>query len=83
MYMYRFNMSKGFLFHPVRHDETEEKYVVSKRYQIDERDDCSLTKIGLVIADIIDNEKEIEFSAFRDRMNESEIYFRKLVKEMF
>lgn len=83
MYMYRFNTSKGFLFHPVRHDETEEKYVVSKRYQIDERDDCSLTKIGLVIADIIDNEKEIEFSAFRDRMNESEKYFRKLVKEMF
>ncbi len=83
MYMYRFNSSKGFLFHPVRHDETDEKYVVSKRYQIDERDDCSLTKMGLVIADNINNEKEIEFSAFRNRMNESEKYFRKLVKEMY
>ena len=83
MYMYRFNTSKGFLFHPVRHDETEEKDVVSETYLIDGRDDCSLTKMGLVIADIIDNEKEIEFSAFRDRMNESEKHFRKLVKEMY
>ena len=86
MYMYRFNTSKGFLFHPVRHDETEEKYVVSERYQIDKREDCSLTKVGLVVADIIDNDnekkKEIEFSAFRNTMNESEEQFRKMVKKL-
>ena len=84
MYMYRFNTSKGFLFHPVRHDETQEKNVVSETYQIDGRDDCSLTKVGLVVADIKDdNKKEIEYSAFRDTMNENEKQFRKLIKEMF
>lgn len=86
MYMYRFDTSKGFLFHPVRHDETDEKYVVSERYQIDKREDCSLTKVGLVVADIIDNDnekkKEIEYSAFRNTMNESEERFRKMVKEL-
>ena len=71
----------------VGHLRGEEQHLqlahISKRVAHEPRDDCSLTKIGVVIADIIDNEKEIEFSAFRDRMNESEKYFRKLVKEMF
>lgn len=49
MYMYRLNTSKGFLFHPVRQDETDEKDVVSETYQIEGREGCSLTKIGLVI----------------------------------
>lgn len=49
MYMYRFNSKKGFLFHPVHQDETENQKVVSETYQIDGRDGCTLTKLGLVI----------------------------------
>lgn len=85
MYMYRFKTSKGFLFHPIRHDETEKEYVVSEKYQIDGRDDCSLTKVGLVVADTKDKkegQKGIDYSVFRIRMDERENYFREMVKKL-
>ena len=72
MYMYRFNTNKGFLFHPVRQDETEEEYVVSETYQIDGRDDCSLTKVGLVV----DGNAQ-SYPEFCERMKEKDIIFVK------
>lgn len=74
MYMYRFNTKKGFLFHPIRQNESEGKSVLSETYEIDGRPDCSLTKIGLVV-----DEKSKNYSEFREEMERREIDFQHTV----
>ena len=74
MYMYRFNTKNGFLFHPIRQNESEGKSVLSETYEIDGRPDCSLTKIGLVV-----DEESKNYSEFREEMERREIDFQHTV----
>ena len=71
MYMYRFNTKKGYLFHPIRQNESEGKKVLSETFEIDGRSDCSLTKIGLVI-----DEESKNYSEFREEMKRRETAFQ-------
>jgi len=71
MYMYRFDMKKGYLFHPIRQNESEGKKVLSETFEIDGRSDCSLTKIGLVI-----DEESKNYSEFREEMKRRETAFQ-------
>jgi 5-methylcytosine-specific restriction endonuclease McrBC regulatory subunit McrC len=75
MYMYRFNTKKGFLFHPIHQNDFNEADAVSETYLIDERPDCSLTKIGLVVDG---NAKT--YPEFRDNMKKKESEFKRLCK---
>ena len=77
MYMYRFNTKKGFLFHPIHQNDFNEADAVSETYLIDddERPDCSLTKIGLVVDG---NAKT--YPEFRDNMKKKESDFKRLCK---
>lgn len=70
MYMYRFNTKKGYLFHPIHQNEVNEENAVSETYIIEDRPDCSLTKIGLVV----DGNAET-YLEFRDNMKEKEAEF--------
>ena len=71
MYMYRFNTKKGYLFHPIRQNESEGKKALSETFEIDGRSDCSLTKIGLVI-----DEESKNYSEFREEMKRRETAFQ-------
>ena len=75
MYMYRFYTKKGFLFHPIHQNDFNEADAVSETYLIDERPDCSLTKIGLVVDG---NAKT--YPEFRDNMKKKESDFKRLCK---
>ena len=87
MYMYRFDVSKGFLFHPCSKSDIEEmektnedvieKYkdgnVVVTTYNIEERNGCTLRKVGIVIPkdeSVID-----KYVTFREKMNTIENAF--------
>lgn len=90
MYMYRFNTEKGFLFHPCSREdigfiqENPERFghlkvddnTVSCDYQIEERKECHLYEVGMVIPQIpgsnTSNErsKKDYYSEFINRMND-------------
>ena len=103
MYMYRFDAKKGFLFHPVakkKDDETGEivavgdEPVVVNDYTIEDRPDCHLYKIGLVVADNVTHESDDDnaekkpkekvddtWRRFRNTMNDREkAFFEKVEK---
>ena len=80
MYMYRFDTEIGFLFHPVpQEDELEEQNIVSD-YTIEERDNCHLYEVGLVINNIEknadkDKKDKTNYSDFRGYMKKREEEF--------
>ena len=75
MYMYRFNTKRGYLFHPIHQNDFNEENAVPETYAIDDRPDCSLTKIGLVVDG---NAKT--YHEFRDNMKKKEFDFIALCK---
>ena len=105
MYMYRFDAKKGFLFHPVAKKKDEEtgeivavgaEPVVVNDYTIEDRPDCHLYKVGLVVADNVtlesvgDNaEKKPKgisvddaWRQFRNTMNDREKAFVERVEDL-
>ena len=69
MYMYRFNAKQGFLFHPVSRKKeneindtieivaSENESITFSKYYIEDRTDCQLYKLGLVVnEDSVDND---------------------------
>jgi len=104
MYMYRFDAKKGFLFHPVAKKKDEEtgeivavgdEPVVVNDYTIEDRPDCHLYKIGLVVADNVTQESDDDnaekkpkekvddtWRRFRDTMNIREEAFVKRVNDL-
>ena len=83
MYMYRFNTEKGFLFHPVAQEETDNEEVVVSDYTIEDRDTCHLYELGLVVADTAKNEKGNNlYGIFRAGMKNNERQFVRKVKEI-
>lgn len=81
MYMYRFNTQKGFLFHPCSKQDAENERVkdlinydetngiVTCNYQIEDRTDCSLYKVGMVINNATD------YSVFKQLIGKTEEAF--------
>ena len=103
MYMYRFDAKKGFLFHPVAKKKDEEtgeivavgdEPVVVNDYTIEDRPDCHLYKVGLVVADNVTQESDDDnaekkpkekvddtWRRFRNTMNDREkAFFEKVEK---
>ena len=81
MYMYRFNTQKGFLFHPCSKQDAENERVkdlinydetngiVTCNYLIEDRTDCSLYKVGMVINNATD------YSVFKQLIGKTEEAF--------
>ena len=104
MYMYRFDAKKGFLFHPVAKKKDEEtgeivavgdEPVVVNDYTIEDRPDCHLFKVGLVVSDNDMQESDGDnaekkpkekvddtWRRFRDTMNIREEAFVKRVNDL-
>lgn len=100
MYMYRFNTQKGFLFHPCSQDdlkvinENRDKYghlkvednIVFCDYQIEDRDDCHLYEIGMVIEDKSETEnnqnEDNKYDKFKGKMVKVEEAFCKKIKSL-
>jgi McrBC 5-methylcytosine restriction system component len=78
MYMYRFHTKKGFLFHPcsqedkdkisITHLDLEDK-TISCDYQVEDRPDCHLYEVGMIIDD------SSNFNDFKQKMKETEEAF--------
>lgn len=88
MYMYRFNTQKGFLFHPCSQDDrnkirTETNFshlhieddTVFCDYQVEDREDCHLYEVGMVIPQIVTTYKHGEYEMFKEQMANTEKSF--------
>ena len=95
MYMYRFNTQKGFLFHPCSQDDREkirtetnynhlhvEDNTVFCDYQVEDRDDCHLYEVGMVIPQIVTSDKYDEYGLFREQMANTEKSFVEKIQAM-
>lgn len=94
MYMYRFNTQIGFLFHPCSQEDKDkissetnlshllvEDNTVSCDYQIEDRSDCHLHEVGMVIPKIDTTEKKDEYSLFKEQIAISEKMFVEKIQE--
>lgn len=88
MYMYRFQAKEGFLFHPCRQNELtelseeyrlEDDVCIHCTYSIEERSDCHLHKVGMVIPRSTQKMKLQEFSM---DMQKAEEQFVKTVESL-
>lgn len=90
MYMYRFNTNVGYLFHPCSQEDativiTNDKLshlnvghnTITTSYRIEDREDCWLHEVGMVIPQI---ENDKNFSNFKEAMSEVEISFVAIVE---
>lgn len=87
MYMYRFNTQKGFLFHPCSKQDAENERekdlinyeelngIVTCNYQIEDRTDCNLYKVGIVINDATN------YSDFKQLMGKTEEAFVDIISK--
>lgn len=91
MYMYRFNSQKGFLFHPCSIDDKEiirkepkfshlhinkKEEIVSCDYQIEDRADCHLYEVGMIIPTV----KQDKYLTFKNQMENIEESFVKEIQ---
>jgi len=92
MYMYRFNTKVGFLFHPCSHEDADsaknnsglshiecEDNTITCSYQIEERDDCHLHEVGMIIPQIGNDRGFLEF---KEVMVETEKSFVEKIKSL-
>lgn len=90
MYMYRFNTNVGYLFHPCSQEDativiTNDKLshlnvghnTITTSYRIEDREDCWLHEVGMVIPQI---ENDKNFSNFKEAMSEVEKSFVAIVE---
>jgi 5-methylcytosine-specific restriction endonuclease McrBC regulatory subunit McrC len=92
MYMYRFNTNVGFLFHPCSHEDAEkaknntelshleiEKNRITCSYKIEDREDCQLHEVGMIIPQL---EGVGNFSSFKNAMEETETLFVEKIENL-
>ena len=90
MYMYRFNTNVGYLFHPCSQEDatiiktneklshlTVEDNTITTSYRIEDREECWLHEVGMVIPQI---ENDKNFSNFKEAMSEVEKSFVAIVE---